>query len=144
MNLRAVIFDWAGTLVDHGSRAPMGAFVRAFGQPPQVIRRNARIAAVLSSRTGASTGAIEEGLADVQWPGRLERIGNVLLDAAHNPDLFWAIRGGGGNFGVATQFQYRLHPVGEVLDQPSFLNACLRIESSLEPEALLDACKAIE
>jgi len=47
---------------------------------------NARIAAVLAARTGASTGAIEEGLADVQWPGRLERIGNVLLDAAHNPD----------------------------------------------------------
>ncbi|HEY6461138.1 MAG TPA: folylpolyglutamate synthase/dihydrofolate synthase family protein [Polyangiaceae bacterium] len=47
---------------------------------------NARVAAVLAERIGASTGAIEEGLADVRWPGRLERIGNVLLDAAHNPD----------------------------------------------------------
>ena len=32
-----------------------------------------------------------------------------------NPDLFWAIRGGGGNFGVAAAFEYRLHPVGKVL-----------------------------
>lgn len=49
-------------------------------------RDNARVAAVLGSRIGASTSGIEEGLADVRWPGRLERIGNVLLDAAHNPD----------------------------------------------------------
>jgi FAD/FMN-containing dehydrogenase len=33
------------------------------------------------------------------------------VDAETHPDLFWAIRGGGGNFGVATRFQYRLHDV---------------------------------
>lgn len=40
---------------------------------------------------------------------------SLAVDATHNPDLFWAIRGGGGNFGIASQFQYQLHPVGEAL-----------------------------
>jgi FAD/FMN-containing dehydrogenase len=40
--------------------------------------------------------------------------GKVLrVDADNHPDLFWAIRGGGGNFGVATRFQFRLHEVPE-------------------------------
>jgi FAD/FMN-containing dehydrogenase len=41
--------------------------------------------------------------------------GAVLrVDDQTHPDLFWAIRGGGGNFGVATRFQFRLHEVGTV------------------------------
>jgi FAD/FMN-containing dehydrogenase len=39
----------------------------------------------------------------------------LVASTTHNPDLFWAIRGGGGNFGIATAFEYRLHPVSEVL-----------------------------
>ena len=50
--------------------------------------------------------------------------GRILhVDAEDHPDLFWAIRGGGGNFGVATRFRYRLHPldgiVGGILILPA-------------------------
>jgi FAD/FMN-containing dehydrogenase len=42
--------------------------------------------------------------------------GEVLeVDAASQPDLFWALRGGGGNFGVATSFTYRMHPVHTIV-----------------------------
>ena len=37
------------------------------------------------------------------------------VSEASDPDLFWAVRGGGGNFGIATRFRYRLHPVSMVL-----------------------------
>ncbi len=39
---------------------------------------------------------------------------------------------------------YETEPQGQVLDQPDFLNAAVRIETDLEPEELLDACKAVE
>ena len=42
--------------------------------------------------------------------GQLRRV-----NAQSEPDLFWAIRGGGGNFGVVTRFQFRLHPVGAIV-----------------------------
>jgi len=50
--------------------------------------------------------------------------GRVLqVDDEHEPDLFWAIRGGGGNFGVATRFRFRLHEVGTVVGGMLFLPA---------------------
>src|SRR6516164_10742339 len=36
----------------------------------------------------------------------------VRASAAENADLFWAIRGGGGNFGIVANFEFQLHPVG--------------------------------
>jgi len=45
---------------------------------------------------------------------------------------------------LASSSVYETAPVGEVLDQPPFLNAAVRVETALGPEALLDACKAVE
>ena len=45
---------------------------------------------------------------------------------------------------LASSSVYETEPVGEVLDQREFLNACVRIRTSLDPEGLLDACKAVE
>jgi 2-amino-4-hydroxy-6-hydroxymethyldihydropteridine diphosphokinase len=44
----------------------------------------------------------------------------------------------------AVSSTYVTEPVGEVLDQPDFLNAAVRIRTGLEPEELLDACKRVE
>jgi 2-amino-4-hydroxy-6-hydroxymethyldihydropteridine diphosphokinase len=45
---------------------------------------------------------------------------------------------------LASSSTYDTDPVGEILEQPDFLNACLRVETDLGPAALLDACKAAE
>ena len=62
--------------------------------------------------------------------GQLRRV-----DAETNPDLFWAIRGGGGNFGVATRFQFRLHEVDTVVGGMLILPATPEVIYSFVAEA---------
>jgi 2-amino-4-hydroxy-6-hydroxymethyldihydropteridine diphosphokinase len=49
-----------------------------------------------------------------------------------------------GVVAVASSSTYETDPVGEVLDQPAFLNACLAVETALEPEVLLGVAKQVE
>jgi FAD/FMN-containing dehydrogenase len=68
----------------------------------------------------------------------------VTASAAEHTDLFWGLRGGGGNFGVVTSFEYQLHPVGTVLggmvlhtmDRARDLARFYRDFASAAPEAL--------
>jgi FAD/FMN-containing dehydrogenase len=64
----------------------------------------------------------------------------VTADEHQNADLFWALRGGGGNFGVVTRFTYRLHPVDTVFAGPMFFElddarALLEFYRDFIPEA---------
>jgi FAD/FMN-containing dehydrogenase len=62
--------------------------------------------------------------------------GEVLTASeTEHADLFWAIRGGGGNFGIVTRFQYRLSPVGDVLGGALFLPPTRDVLRSLVPIA---------
>ena len=59
----------------------------------------------------------------------------VRVDADTHPDLFWAIRGGGGNFGVVTRFQFRLHQVDTVVGGMLMLPATPEVIAGFVAEA---------
>jgi hypothetical protein len=74
----------------------------------------------------------------------------VRASETENPDLFWGLRGGGGNFGVATNFEYRLYPVGPQIvggaiawkgeDAPDVLEMYREVVAGAPPE---HACVAV-
>ncbi len=68
---------------------------------------------------------------------------NVGDSAAHLRAAIELLRARGVEV-EAVSSAYVTEPVGEVLDQPDFLNAAIRIRTELEPEALLDLCKEVE
>jgi hypothetical protein len=128
---RGVVIDLSGMKrveVDPGkrvARAEAGALVRDLDEATQRFR--------LATTSGGCPTVGIAGLTLGGGEGRLmEKYGaacdNLLsaqvvtvdgrqLEASQrsNPDLFWAIRGGGGNFGVVTSLEFQLHPVGEVV-----------------------------
>jgi FAD/FMN-containing dehydrogenase len=55
----------------------------------------------------------------------------VRASAEENPELFWGVRGGGGNFGIVTSFEFRLHPLGTIL-AGLFLHPLSRARDVLE------------
>ena len=59
----------------------------------------------------------------------------VYVDAERHPDLFWAIRGGGGNFGVVSRFRYRLHEVDTIVGGMLVLPATPEVIASFVAEA---------
>ena len=71
-------------------------------------------------------------------------LGSNVGDRAGHLRAAIELLGGRGVEVEAVSSAYETEPVGEVLDQPDFLNAAIRIRTELEPEALLDLCKAIE
>jgi 2-amino-4-hydroxy-6-hydroxymethyldihydropteridine diphosphokinase len=79
-------------------------------------------------------------------PSRIGLLGlgsNVGDRRAHLQGAVDALPGAGVDV-LQSSSTYDTDPVGEVLDQPSFLNACLRIQTSLEPLELLDVAKRLE
>jgi 2-amino-4-hydroxy-6-hydroxymethyldihydropteridine diphosphokinase len=68
---------------------------------------------------------------------------NVGDTRAHLAAAVGALAGHGVTV-LASSALYETEPVGLVLDQPDFINACLRVQTGLGPEELLDACKAVE
>ena len=59
----------------------------------------------------------------------------IYTDSQSHPDLFWALRGGGGNFGIVTRFKYQLHPVDQVFGGMLILPATADVIAGLVAEA---------
>ncbi len=77
---------------------------------------------------------------EIAYLGLGSNIGDRRLNLQATVELLWAH----DVIVLASSSLYETEPVGEVLEQRAFYNACLRVETRLKPEPLLDACKAVE
>ena len=102
-----------GALISRPRRRHPGARTRGAhrdGRPHRHRRPHARRRHGLADATGRPGLDNLESVEIVVADGRVLR-----ASEQENPDLFWAVRGGGGNFGVVTEFEYRLHEVGPMI-----------------------------
>jgi 2-amino-4-hydroxy-6-hydroxymethyldihydropteridine diphosphokinase len=77
---------------------------------------------------------------ELGYLGLGSNVGDRRANLQASVEALWAH----GVQAIAASSVYETEPVGEVTDQPDFLNACLAVETALGPEELLDACKAVE
>ena len=77
---------------------------------------------------------------DICYLGLGSNVGDRRVNLQATVELLWAH----DVVVLVSSSVYETEPVGEVLDQRAFYNACVRVETELGPEKLLDACKAVE
>jgi 2-amino-4-hydroxy-6-hydroxymethyldihydropteridine diphosphokinase len=77
---------------------------------------------------------------EIGYLGLGSNVGERRLNLEAAVELLWAH----DVVPLASSSVYETEPVGEVPDQREFFNVCVRVETQLDPEGLLDACKAIE
>ncbi len=119
--MKAIQVDPAG----HSARAEGGVLWREFDEATQVHGLATTGGTVSSTGISGPDPGRRPGLAHGQarrLSGQPDLGGNRYrrrraprCQRDTHPDLFWALRGGGGNFGVVTSLEYRMHPVGQVL-----------------------------
>lgn len=107
------------------ARAQAGALVRDLDQATQRFQLattsgGCPTVGIAGFTLGGGEGRLMEkygAACDNLLSGQVVTVDGRQIEASlqNNPDLFWAIRGGGGNFGVVTELEYQLHPVGEVV-----------------------------
>src|SRR5580700_835256 len=124
--LRAVRVDAGSRRARFGGGCLLGNVDRATQQeglvfPAGVVSHTGAGGLVLGGGTGWLTRKFGLSCDNVEGFTLVTAEGSIVrANEAENTDLFWALRGGGGNFGVVTEFEVRLHPLSSVLLASSY------------------------